>query len=342
MIYLLHGADSYQVRQSLEAIRGRLTTPDGLLASNTFVLDGAKLQPLELLQQATTIPFLAPARLVIVEGLLAAIASNKARKKKDDIDPVEQWRAATEQLSAPGALPETTTLVLVEDDVGAKNIGFTLFAPIAQTKDHPVIKPKEIGAWIRAEAKSLDLKLSEKIVRVLGDSCGSDLWAIHGELRKIQAFTNGEDVEDSLIEELIGQSAAARLWDLTDAVVAGNERKAIETLSSRLTAGDAAPMILSMIARQYRQLVIAKDLSQQRAPEGEIARATGVPSFKVSSVVAQASHYSWADLRRAYELLVEADLNVKRGVQDDESSLQLLIHQLLALAPRPDVARRRR
>jgi DNA polymerase III delta subunit len=59
-----------------------------------------------------------------------------------------------------------------------------------------------------------------------------------------------------------------------------------------------------------------------------------VNKFRLNAVGANASRYSWATLRQAYARLLEADLDVKRGRQDDESSLQLLVHELCALATR--------
>ncbi len=348
MIYLLYGQDSFQVHRALEAIRARLTTPDGMLASNTVTLDGAKLEPLELMQHATVVPFLAPARLVIVEGLLAAIGTGRSGRKKKGDDPLAAWADLADQLGAPGALPETTTLVLVEGDLdtgpdGRKlkkpNPAFTLFAPIAQTKDHPLVKDKELATWVRAELKHMDLTLNERAIRALVDAVGPDLWAMHNELRKIEAYANGEEVDEALVAEIVGQAREAKLWDLTEAVVAGDERRAIDTLASRLTAGDAAPMLVSMIARQYRQLVVVKELMQERASKGEVARSAGIPEWKVDAVSSVATRYEWPALRRAYELLVDADLSVKRGLQDDESALQLLIHKLIELAPRTNTAR---
>ena len=339
MIYLLYGQDSFQVHRALEAIRARLTTPDGMLASNTVTLDGAKLEPLELMQHATVVPFLAPARLVIVEGLLAAIGTGRSGRKKKGEDPLDAWADLADQLGAPGALPETTTLVFVEGELAAKNPAFTLFAPIAQTKDHPRVKDKELSTWVRAELKHMDLTLNERAVRALVDAVGPDLWAMHNELRKIETYANGEEVDEALVAEIVGQAREAKLWDLTDAIVEGDERRSIDTLASRLTAGDAPPMLVTMIARQYRQLVVTKDLTAQRASKGEIARSAGVPEWKVDSVSSVASRYEWPALRRAYQLLVEADLSVKRGLQDDESALQLLIHKLIELAPRTNTAR---
>jgi DNA polymerase-3 subunit delta len=339
MIYLLHGKDTFQSRRAFDAIRKRLQTPDGSLESNTIFLDGAKITPLELMQQATTVPFLSPARLVVVEGLLAAIGSMRGGRKKKGEDPLEPWRTVAEQIGDPAMLPETTTLVLLEGDLDKRNAAFTIFAPIAQTTEYLPVKEKEVASWIRAELKNRTvigskLNMTDGAIRALAAACGADLWAVSSELEKLDTFAQGEQVDEHIVAELVADAHATKMWDLTDAVVAGNERKSLEMLSRLLVDGEPPPLLSSVIARQYRQLVIVKDLREQRASDGEVARAAGVPEWKVGGVAALAGRCTWPDLRRAYNFLLEADLNVKRGLQDDESALQLLVHELCAMAPR--------
>ena len=341
MIYLLYGKDTFRSRRALDSIRDRLKTPDGLLDSNTVVLDGARITPLELLQHVTVIPFLAPARLVIVEGLLSALGSLRAgrvRNKADD--PLELWRRAADQLADRSVMPETTTLVLLEGELDRKNPAFTIFAPIAQTTEYQPIKERDLAAWVRDELKGRDLQMSAGAVNILVQSVGADLWAMYNELNKLETYAAGEPVDEATVAETVAQARETKLWDLTDAILAGNERAALGALARLLLEGEAAPLLSSMIARQYRQLAVAKELRERRATEGEIGRAAGVPEWKVGKVVALAGQYAWSDLKRAYALLLDADLSVKRGLQDDESALQLLVHELCALAPRGSGASR--
>lgn len=135
------------------------------------------------------------------------------------------------------------------------------------------------------------------------------------------------------------------MWDLTDAIVAGNEAKALAALTRLLADGKPATVLAYMIVREYRQLALVKDLNERRVRRDEAAKAAGVPSFRMGVVSGLASRFSWEQIRAAYARLLDADLNVKRGLQDDESSLQLLVHDLCAMAraggrPRPSFARR--
>jgi DNA polymerase-3 subunit delta len=83
-----------------------------------------------------------------------------------------------------------------------------------------------------------------------------------------------------------------------------------------------------MVARQYRLMLQAKDLRERGVPQAEIATRLRVHNFVAQRVLQQASAYSIAQLRDAYRLMVEADLNIKRGVYNDETAMELLLFEL--------------
>jgi DNA polymerase-3 subunit delta len=337
VIHLLHGKDDYQVRGALNAIRDGLKKSDDMIDSNTTVLDGRTITPLELLAHATSVPFLASNRLVIVEGLLGSLGAIKGgrRKKKDDsADPLDPWRDAAAQLADKATMPETTTLVFVEGDIPKTNAAFTIFAPIARTKEFSALDRNELAKWLREAAKSEHAQISEGGQRALTDALGADLWALKHAVAKLAAYADGEAIDEAMVRALVTAAEDTKFWDITDAVVAGNERKALASLQRMLTDGSPPAMLSAMLVRQYRQLAVVKDMRDRRAAQDEIARAAGVPPFKVGEVSALASRYSWAQVRAAYDRLLAADLSVKRGLQDDESALQLLVHELCAMAPK--------
>jgi DNA polymerase-3 subunit delta len=336
VIYLVHGEDNYRVRAALRELRDKLGAGDDMFEGNTTVLDGREIAPQELLAHATALPFLASSRLVIVEGLLKALGEMKGarRKKVKDDDPLAPWRDALATLADKSAVPETTTLVFVEGKLEKGNIAFSMVAPIAKTTEFPVLPKDELGPWIDAEAKRRNVKLAPRAVAALAQLIGPNLWMLSNELDKLAAYAAGEVIEQETVLELVSAARESRIWDLTDAVVAGDERKALAALSRLLGEGRAAPYLAFMLVREFRQLVIVKDLRERRVRQDDVARQSGVPSFRLNAVGANASRYSWADLREAYARLLDADLSVKRGLQDDESSLQLLVHDLCVLGRR--------
>ncbi len=337
MIHLFHGKDDYQIRGALRALRDGLRQSDDMLDSNTTVLDGKTVTPLELLAHATAVPFLSANRLVIVEGLLgnlSAIKGGRRKKKSDGDDPLAPWANAAEQLSDKATMPETTTLVFIEGELAKTNVAFPIFAPIAQTKEFGALAGAELTRWLHEAVKSEKVKIDERAEKALMTALAPDLWALKNALAMLGAYANGETIDEAMVREMVTANDDTKFWTLTDAVVAGNERKALNALQHMLTDGAAPTMLSSLLVRQYRQLAIVKDLRDRRASQDGIARAAGVPSFKVADVSALASRYSWPMVRAAYGRLLDADLSVKRGLQDDGSALQLLVHELCAMAPK--------
>lgn len=347
VIHLFHGKDDYRVRQAVREIREKLRAADDMMDGNITTLEGRELTPGELLAHATAMPFLASSRLVVVEGLLAVLGEvrgGRRTKKNAADDPLERWRAVAATLADPATMPETTTLVLVEGELKKTNAAFSIFAPIARTVDYPALAKDELPTWIEARARAKGVKVAPRAMASLSQLIGPDLWAIENELDKLAAYSDGAIVEPETVVEIVSHGQETRIWDLTDGIVAGDQRKALSAMRGLLAERGAGAQLTFMVARQFRQLVLVKDLRERGARADDVARTAGVVPFRLSAVGAVASRMSWRDLRAAYARILEADLSVKRGLADDESALQLLIHELCQLAPkggsRPAYARR--
>jgi DNA polymerase-3 subunit delta len=346
VIYLLHGPDDYRVRVAAREIGDRLHAADDMLDSNTTVLVGATVTPGELMAHVTAMPFLASHRLVVVEGLLGAIGAVRGgRRKKSDDDPLEPWRQLAARLADPATMPETTTLVFIEGELKppkkAPNPALAIFASIATTREFGTLDKSELPEWISVAAERKGARLSGRAVAALAQLIGPDLWMLDREIDKLSAYADGEEVGPDMVADVVSAAHDTKIWDLTDALVAGNEKKALATMRRLIDEGDPPTQMAYMIVRAYRELIIIKDMRERGARQDEIVKASGVQNWKYAQISGLAARYSWPVLRAAYARLLDADLSVKRGLRDDETSLQLLIHELCTLAPAPAPAGRR-
>jgi DNA polymerase-3 subunit delta len=335
VIFLFHGADDYRVREALRDLRISLADAADLLESNTTVLDGRALAPDELIAHVTAVPFLAPHRLVIVEGLLRTLGEGRGGRRKKGDDPFEPWRECARRLADAAVMPPSTVLVFLEGELPARNPAFPIFAPIAKTVEFAPLDKGDLAAWVTDTAAARRVNLTPRATAALVQLVGADLWAMSNEIDRLGAYADGGLVEIETVQETVAAAQETKMWTLSDAIVAGDEAKALGALRRLLTDGLPPRVLSSIITRQFRQLVIVKDMRDRRMRQDEIARAAGLPPFRLSAVGAIASRYGWPALRAAYARMLEADLAVKRGEQDDESSLQLLVHDLCTLAPRP-------
>ena len=107
MIYLLHGEDTFSLRERLAEMKEAVGTLD-LRDVNTVTLAGTTSFG-ELVANANTVPFLSDKRIVIVEGLLGKF--DKKGGSADDAPDTGAWEGLGQALET---LPPTTDLIFVE------------------------------------------------------------------------------------------------------------------------------------------------------------------------------------------------------------------------------------
>src|SRR5438045_2666583 len=207
-----------------------------MLETNTTLLEGGQSSAPELLSHCATVPFLGGARLVIVEGLFKHLGEQRrgrrAKKAAPD-DPLEPWRVAAAQLADPAVMPPTTTLAFVEGELTmdnktkrVTNPAFALFAPMAQVEALEPLSGGELASWIRDAGDAKGVNLAPRAVAALSQLAGPDLWALENDLEKLAAYSDGELVDEKTIAEVVSAAQQAKVWDLTDAIVEGDSRKA--------------------------------------------------------------------------------------------------------------------
>lgn len=343
MIYVFYGPDSFTLHEALAELKSELNS-DGMLATNTATFEGSQLRPDELLAVGGTLPFMGTHRLVLVEGLLTRFETGRGRRRagsrggpsgrQADLTP---WRDLAPALEG---LPPSTNLVFVDGDISRDNPLLRLLSPLAQVRPFPRLSQRDLAGWILARAQQEGMAISPAAVRLLADLVGNDLWALWQELRKLALYAAGRQVEEEDVRALTVAAREVSVFTLVDAVVEGRPDQALRLLEHLLDQGAAAPYLLAMIIRQYRNLILAKEMLSQRRPVGEIGQRLGIASrFALGKVVEQAGRYPPARLEAGYRRLLEADASIKAGIYREELALELLVRDLARVAGVPLASR---
>jgi DNA polymerase-3 subunit delta len=331
MLYILHGRDDFSCREELSRIRTALDS-DGMLASNTDVLDGRAVTPDQLTAICDTVPFLASHRLVVVEGLLARFdppdrgRRGVGRPKRGPGPELESWLGLAEHLQR---LPDSTTLVLLDDELSPDNPLFHALRPHAEVKEFPELKPGAVLQWILDRAEGLGADISPKGADALRDLLGNKMWILANELDKLAAYAQGRRIEAADVRALVHEAREVKIFALVDAVVEKRPPAALHLLCRLVDEGADFGYLLAMMSRQYRLIIQAKELSVSGITSQEIGQRLDIHSgFVLQKVLDQADRYSLSRLKAAYRRLLEADESVKRGRYSDELALELLVHDL--------------
>jgi DNA polymerase-3 subunit delta len=344
VIHVFCGSDSFTLHEALAELKAELNS-DAMLATNTATFEGNQVRPDELLAVCNTVPFMGAHRLVLVEALLARFEVPRGRRRPGTVAAAEPGRQADlgpwrDLPAALASLPPSTTLVFVDGDITERNPLLRLLSPLAQVRPFPRLSQRDLPGWIQARARREGVDISPAAVRLLADLVGNDLWALWQELKKLALYAGGRRVEDEDVRALTVAAREASVFTLVDAVVEGQPDQALRLLEQLLDQGAAAPYLLAIITRQYRNLLLAKEMLGQRRPRAEIGDRLGITSgFALGKVLEQAGRSPPARLEASYHRLLEADASIKSGVYREELALEVLVQDLARMAAAPSPGR---
>jgi DNA polymerase-3 subunit delta len=332
MLYVLYGRDDFSLREELARIKGELDS-DGMLSSNTDVLDGREVSPEQLMAICDTMPFLSAHRLVVVEGLLKrSDPPERPRRgargaRGGSREALERWRGLADYAQR---MPDTTTLVLVDEELsGDSNPLLKALKSAGQVREFRALRPGAVLQWILERAQNQGIDISPAAARLLADLVGNNLWVLASELAKLAAYAQGRRIEGADVRSLVSEARQVNIFAMVDAIVERRAGVALRLLRQLKMAGAEGGYLLAMVVRQYRLIIQAREMMTAGLSTREIGQQLGIASeFVLQKILDQAQRYSLSRLKAAYRRLLEADVGVKRGHYDEELALELLVHDL--------------
>lgn len=339
MVYLYLDADEYLLAQRLAARKEAMGAPE-TADLNITELEGARTDAADILYHASTMPFLAERRLVIVRGYLAHLDKRMAASK--DVESAAYGEAAR-LLTGLAETPDFTDLVFIDGGVDKRRHlwrGFTagtrkvpglaelIKRGVIQTEELVTPDPRQLPAWISRVAKEQGIAIEGRAVQMLATFVGPDLRRLAHELDKLAAYAAGRTITGEDVRLLVSDASEALIWDLTDALSQRNPRKAMTALHD-LRRGDANPFyLLTMIARQYRIMLKVKEaLAHGGGNEYDIAQRVNERPYPVKKAMQQCRAYRMEELEQIMERLLTADHAMKTGAHPD-TEIDVLVAEL--------------
>jgi DNA polymerase-3 subunit delta len=327
VIYLLHGEDEFGIAQFVAELKAKLGDPS-LAEMNTTVLDGRSCSFNELVTATQAMPFLAHRRLVVLKHPLARFSNEPARRKF---------------LEHLDRIPASTALVLIEyrlltDEAARKKKKIHWLEKWAMDagKERVLLRTfgnltgGEMADWIQKRAATTGVKFSYPAASLLASLVGSDVRMADHEIQKLLAYTNGSrPVEAEDVDLLTPSAGVGNIFSLVDALGNRNGQQAMKMFHHLLAEQDAL-QIFGMIVRQFRLLLLAREILDDGGNVDEIAYQLKVQPFLAQKLAVQARRFSLPGLETIYRLLSEIDVASKSGEIEASLAIDTLIADLTA------------
>ena len=190
--------------------------------------------------------------------------------------------------------------------------------------DIEALKPGDVARWLMDR-----YKLNSQIARYLVDNVGTDLYQLHNEIEKLRTYVGeARPIEPRDIDVLILRSEQYGPFELDDAMLASDYKKAVQVVGTMLDEGVEPLIILARVARVWRQLFVGKALAGKRSAK-DVAMAAMVPAWKAADFAAACRKFDWKRLASGFRLLLSADRAFKTSTPNFEGYFDVMLWKMI-------------
>jgi len=317
-VLLLHGNDEFAISAHIQKLCAGLGDDPSTAGMNIATFDGRQGLDEEAFNTAVnSIPFLSPRRVVVLIHPISAFNTPEGRNKF---------------LKLLDTAQPTTSIALVEYEELKRDHWLLKWAAKAGSRAevHVYNLPKrwEMARWIESEAKQQGGRIDRDAAARLAEMVGQDTRIAALELTKLLTYVNFQRPVSLLdVEKVSIVSAQASVFELVDALGQGETKKAQQALHSVLEDEEAFEL-WGMVIRQFRLLLQARELLDEKAGPLEIQKWLGVHEYVAQKVTAQAKQFSLPVLERIHHKLLEIDEGAKTSQVPLDLALDMLIVEL--------------
>ncbi|HWP34063.1 MAG TPA: DNA polymerase III subunit delta [Thermodesulfobacteriota bacterium] len=310
-VVLLVGEEQRLAERAIVRLRERLLD-EGTRAFNEERFRGDEVEPVRLADSLRTLPLLGGRRLVIVR---------------------EADRLSAEALALLAAYArapvDSTLLVLAAEKPDRRLGGWKALEAAAAVVDCRRPEGSALRRRLEEAAQAAGVRLTPEGAELLLELAGHDLGVLEGELAKLAAFAGPDEPvgPETVVEVVSGRGPdEPPVFAWVDAVFERRVDAALAGLRRLLAAGVQPLALLALLARQLRLLWSARALAARGAGVQEIGeRLLPRARFLAPRLLAQARGFTEAELARAHEALVAADLALKSSPVSDALVLERLV-----------------
>jgi DNA polymerase-3 subunit delta len=270
---------------------------------------------------ASSPPFMTRRRVVVVRDAGALTAADTQPLGRYLADPLD-----------------TTALVLV---AGGGTLPAELVKQLRTCRADERALASEKTADVLAEAlRTAKLRLRPDAVKRVSAHLGDDAGRVGAFVDVLAAaYPAGSQLGEDDVAPYLGEAGGIPTYQLTNAIEAGDGARALEVLNRLLTVSSSQqpkPMhplqIMGTLTGYYRRVLRCDDPAVRTADDAVAALGGRVGAFPARKALEQARALGTDGIRRAFDHLHQADLDLKgaRGIPED-AVMEVLVARLAQL-----------
>ncbi len=320
-LYLLTGAEEYLHDRTLKQFYGTLDDAGRLFNVSLFTIGsevatgGAKATAAMAIDAANQMPMMAERRIIVIRDF-------------DKIREEEQERLF-DYLKRPAP---TATVIFQSPSLDQRRkitaalLKHCTVVVLEQLNDQQAMR------WAEQFLKNRNCSIDPNALGQLIGLVGTKLMRLANELEKLAAYAGGGIINHSTVDLLIPRAREHTSFELWDAILERDRKRALRLVDRLLKDGTEPVMIVGALGGLYRRLLAAKDLMVRGAPSAEVMKATGQYGNRAKFFHARVLRTPREEIVHGIRRLSEVD----RAIKNSEATPRLQIEFLVSELTLPD------
>ncbi len=323
-VYLIYGAENYLKKLYADKLRNAVTDPTDSM--NSVVFQGDSVSVNELIELCDTMPFFVDRRFVLVNrsGLFKA---KRGESEDTNEDSGKGGGSDKDRLTEYiKQMPDSTVLVFVEDDVDKRSRLFKAVKETGYETEIKALSENDMRLWIGSELKKNGKNVSGATADYLVDYVGTDMEVLAAEIQKLSLYAYDRDsVTNDDINAVCTKAVSAAIFDMTDALAAGQIKKALEVYEELNGMREPVFKTFYSLIKHFTQLYVTKELMSSGATKNDIVTALGAHPFVCSKLMGQAGRFTLKELRYKIDYGVTLECDAKSGRLSEKNIVELFV-----------------
>lgn len=306
-IYLVEGEDAYFRTLAQNTLKTHLITEPSV---NYASFEGEALKEAssfsDLLSSLTSYPFMSEKRMTVVSEYYP----NK--------DSVKKLSKILESGDA-----ESSILVIVNSkaDESLKKL------PSVCVVDCKKAESTTLARWVKATCERTGVEINLETANLLSEYCLCDMARISTETEKLICYAMDKKRIDAVdIDELVYRDSEYKIYEMTDYIAKKQIDNAVKVVFELLEKGETEQRLLISIYNYFRRLL---HVSISSMTDAELAEVFSIKEFAVKKAKMQAGAFKITALKKAVDLLEDADYKFKSGKNDLSNEFFISLFSIL-------------
>jgi DNA polymerase-3 subunit delta len=315
-IYLFYGPDSYIIKQkTLKLIDMFHIDPFNIV---NYDMEESPIE--EAVNDATTIPFMADKKMVVIKN--AYFLSNETQKQKKIIHDLDYLQRYVDN-------PVKETILVIQVPYAKLDKRKAITKALVKTADVQEcipLKEQDLKGWTKRFLAKYGLAIDTDALDELIKRISNNTEVLVSETTKLALYAEGMNKVDlNMIRKVITRNVEDNVYEIVNNILDKKRSKALTIYNDLIMHSEDPLRILNIISSKYRELLHTKLLLEMGKDKTDIATYFNASSGRAYYIMKNARNVSSDVVKEQLEKLELLDYQIKSGKIDKKVGIELFI-----------------